>query len=149
TRSGNVQDPEQAAWSEWSEPHAIEHDPDAQPLAPYEITVQSPPARFLQYRLTFRGDGQATTAVERVELAYVTPNLRPTISSITINNPNEIAGEARGRGGPAGPSAQGADQQRQTARTVEWEASDANGDRLIYTLEYRAAGATRWLPLAK
>lgn len=32
---------------------------------------------------------------------------------------------------------------------VTWEASDPNNDQLTYTLEYRPANASVWLPLAK
>ncbi len=35
------------------------------------------------------------------------------------------------------------------ALNVEWEASDPNNDQLRHTLEYRAAGTDKWLPLAE
>lgn len=136
TRSGNVADPEQAPWSEWSQPQVVMNDPDASPLQPRSLTVEAPPARFLQYRLTLVGDPSATPAVDRVELAYVTPNLSPRISSIRAAYP-----EPTGRSGQADAP--------QTAMNVEWEASDPNEDELIYKLEYRPARSPRFLTLAE
>ena len=117
TRSGNVADPEIAGWSEWTDAEPTSDDQgDMQSLQPREMKVASPPARFLQYRLTLDvGDASTATdfAVGRVELAYVTPNLRPSITSLSAKYP-DFAGVDK----PASP-----------AMTIEWEATDDNGDR--------------------
>jgi hypothetical protein len=66
TRSGNVQDPEKTGWSGWSE---------EAPAATF-VQVKSPPARFLQYRLTFTSTaGKESAVVDEVDLAYQMPNL--------------------------------------------------------------------------
>ena len=161
TRSGNVADPEAAAWSDWSDPVPVAADPIAGSLAPRSAPVNAPPARFLQYRLDLAAadadaaggtaPGRAATpVVESVTIAYVTPNLPPRITSLTASYP-----DAPEPGKPAEPK-----------MTVEWKATDPNADRLLYRLEAqpeRPAAANEqaradvdappadavWLPLAE
>ena len=132
-RSGNVGDPEQAAWSKWSEAAAITHDADANPLQPREIKIDVPPARYLQYRLTLKGDGETTPVVDQADLAYVVPNTPPTVAKLTAK--------------PAAVPAPGVDPDPKLQ--VAWQANDANSDRLVYSLEYKPGKADRYLPLAK
>jgi hypothetical protein len=149
TRSGNVQNVEDAAWSPWAVAGKFAFDPNLPrtiALEPREITVASPPARFLQYRLLLEGDGKATPSVGRIRMAYVTPNLRPSITAITAQYPD--AAPAGGPGRPGTPPAV-ADTPPATAMAVNWEAADPNGDRLLFNLEYQPAGSDIWLPLAQ
>lgn len=133
TRSGNVADPEQAPWSNWSQAAVFEPAPDHPPLQPREAKVNAPPARFLQYRLKLdAGADAATPAVDRVEVAYVVPNLSPKITTLTAAYPEQSDPAA------APP----------TAMAVTWEAADANADALTYTLAYQPAGSKKWITLA-
>lgn len=126
TRSGNVNDPEVAAWSEWSQAAVFMPDADAAAaLQPREVSITSPPARFLQYRLTLTSGGAESPAVGKIDLAYVMPNRAPRLASIATE------------------SADG------SAMNIEWEATDANGDRLLHTLEYQPAGSAKWLTIAE
>jgi outer membrane protein assembly factor BamB len=131
-RSGNVGDPEQAAWSKWSKPALIEYDQDANPLQPRELKIGVPPARYLQYRLTLTGDGQATPVVDQADLAYIAPNTAPTVAKLTVNVPK--VGEP---GSDPNPK-----------YTIQWQATDNNSDRLVYSLEYKPGKADAYLPLA-
>ncbi|MEZ6191368.1 MAG: hypothetical protein R3C45_08775 [Phycisphaerales bacterium] len=133
TRSGNVQDPEQAAWSNWSTAQALMPDDKLPALAPKEVTVQSPPARFLQYRLTLTGTDDQTPVIDRVEAAYVTPNLKPIVTKVTATYPEQAEPDAP-------PS---------TIMNIEWEAADDNQDPLLYKLEYQPAGSDFVLPIAE
>ena len=133
TRSGNVQDPQQAAWSPWSPAQALMPDDKLPALAPKEIPVHSPPARFLQYRLTLTGTDELTPVVDRVQAAYVTPNLKPVISKVTTTYPEQTE--------PDAPPA--------TIINIEWEAADDNLDPLVYKLEYQPAGSDRALLIAE
>ncbi len=133
TRSGNVQDPEQAAWSAWSQAQSLMPDDKLPALAPKELAVQSPPARFLQYRLTLTGSDDLTPVVGRIEAAYVTPNLKPVIAKVTAAYPEEAE--------PDAPPA--------TLMTIEWEAADDNQDPLIYKLQYQPAGSDSVLLIAE
>jgi hypothetical protein len=132
-RSGNVGDPEQAAWSKWSRPVTVIHDQRANPLQPREIKIDVPPARYLQYRLTLKGDGETTPTVDQADLAYVAPNTPPTVAKLIIK--------------PANKPAPGTDPDPKLQ--VTWQATDANKDRLVYSLDYKPGKADRYLPLAK
>ena len=137
THSGNVQDPDQAAWSRWSQPQALSHDPQSQPLAPRELTIDSPPARFLQYRLTLTGSEDSTPITDRTQIAYVVPNLKPVIASVQAHYPEQDNDS----------STTNTDQS--STLNIEWEATDPNNDHLLFSLEYQPAGSTVWLPLAE
>lgn len=140
TRSGNVQDPDiggATGWSDWSEPQVLQ--PGDGGVAPLEAVVEAPPARFLQYRLTLTssGDDAAAPVLTGLSIAYVTPNLRPTLSALTAEYP-----DFPGVDKPASP-----------VMTAEWEAEDPNEDRLTYTLQQRPASAGEsagpWLTLVE
>jgi hypothetical protein len=139
TRSGNVADPEKAPWTDWSEPAVVEHDPARRALAPQYLQIASSPARYLQYRLTLTGSQDASPVVDKVEITYVVPNLRPTITAIKTSYPDvDKPAARRGEDEPDAPD---------TKLKVEWEAADSNGDSLLYDLDYQLAGSDLWLPL--
>jgi len=132
-RSGNVGDPEQAAWSKWTKPVTVVHDQRTNPLQPRELKIDVPPARYLQYRLTLKGDGNETPVVDQADLAYVAPNTPPTVAKLLIK--------------PAVAAAPGKDPDPKLQ--IAWQATDTNKDRLVYSLEYKPGKADRYLPLAK
>ena len=137
-RSGNVEDPDQAAWSNWSTPQVLAHDPNHQPTAPRQTELDCPPARFLQYRLNFAGQGLSTAVVDWVAMKYVVPNLKPVVTSITA----EYAQEST-------RSIDHDETQHTSVLKIKWQASDPNSDRLRYTLEYQPAQSQRWLSIAQ
>ena len=132
-RSGNVGDPEQAAWSKWSKAALIESDDNANPLQPRELKIDVPPARYLQYRLTLTGDGKATPIIDQADLAYVAPNTPPTVAKLQITPPT--------------PGEPGSDPNPKYS--IQWQATDDNSDRLVYSLEYKPGKADLYLPLAQ
>ena len=118
-RSGNVKDPNDATFSDWSEPVVLT-----------EATVlDCPVARFCQYRLTLVSDADAgvTPVVRQVTAAHVIPNLAPNVVSIKAE---------RSR-----------DKKRPSVIDVAFVAKDDNKDKLEYTLEFRRAGRTGWIVL--
>jgi hypothetical protein len=132
TRTGNVADPDAGPWSPWSNGTALPDAADA--LSPRSIEVASPPARYLQYRLTLQNNSSNfSPVIDRVELAYVLPNLPPVVSRIGTKPPAP----------PTDP-----DRPCNTVLPVEWETRDDNGDRLTYTLHAQPAGSDTWLKLA-
>jgi hypothetical protein len=133
TRSGNVRDSGQRSWSEWSA--------DA-PAAEF-VKVTSPPARFIQYRLTFAAaDGAKTSpVVEDVSVSYQMPNLPPQIKSIKIAPQPDVAA--------ATPPADAEPPRIPSARRqlITWEAADANTDPMLYALYFRQGTAGQWILL--
>lgn len=117
TRSGNVADPNALGWSEWSPP---------QPAQQF-VPIGSPGARFLQYRLVFRGDGTATPQVEELEISYQMPNQPPLVKAIVIADPQRS--------------------ERAAIREISWEASDPNDDALQYSVWLRGSPTGPWVLL--
>ena len=145
TRSGNVADPTEALWSAWSEAVLKPLASDS-PLAPRFARIASEQARFLQYRLTMTGSAEATPVVDRVDIAYVVPNLKPSIASIKATYPDQAGKAGAGSGSSGGAKAKG-DAAPGTKLKLEWAAGDPNNDQLQYKLEYQLAGSGVWLTL--
>ncbi|MEM1211140.1 MAG: hypothetical protein AAGI68_02475 [Planctomycetota bacterium] len=138
SRSSNVADPDHAGWSKWGDAVTLDGGEAGlvEGMELKEVAVDAPPARFLQYRLSFEagddtvGDGPT---VDRIDLSYVVPNLPPAVSSLTVEVP-----DAPTPGDDPSP-----------VYEIEWEAEDPNGDGLTYRVEYRPIGSEKFLKLAE
>lgn len=160
TRAGNSFRPD-STWSDW------------QPVGPgAEGRIASPNARYLQWKAEFSA-APTPASLERVTVAYLPQNASPTLKSVRISSqlkssaqPGTAAAQAAvaaslaaytvtvsatGDSDAAGPAGSTV---ASTARLVEpviqctWEAEDADGDTLEYSLHYRAEDETAWKPLA-
>jgi len=157
TRSGNRESPDDT-WSEW------------QPIGEGENggRIQSPPARFLQWRIELEGKGEESPRIDRVSIAYKEHNLPPQVLALSVTWTGEPFYD-----GPADPRptplfqflpdgarvellpTETEEKARREAvevwarsiRTARWQASDANGDDLRYDLYTRAEGDRDWLLL--
>ncbi|HEX6047658.1 MAG TPA: hypothetical protein VFZ21_00255 [Gemmatimonadaceae bacterium] len=158
TRSGNTRTPDEA-WSDWSAPY---REPNGSP-------IQSPKARYLQWRAVLTGKGE-TPILTSVTAAYQQRNVRPEVESITVHPPGvvyqkpfstgetEIAGfdeetiekrmassgATQGGGGSSPAPALGRRTYQKGLQTFVWKASDENGDELTYDVLYRREGETSW-----
>jgi len=156
TRSGNTRTPDDT-WSDWS---PLYGDRDGS-------QITSPRARYLQWRAVLvaaRGESPVLTSVTA---AYLPRNLRPRVTSITVQPPGtvfqrpfpadpEIAGfegdppERRAAAG-AGSSGSSPSLGRRTYQkgllTFIWRAEDDNRDEMSYDVLYRREGDTSWKPL--
>lgn len=150
TRSGNVQDPDKTGWSNWSEETA----------ATSFIQVKSPPARFLQYRLTLAAaGGRESPVVDEIDVAYQMPNLPPVIKSVKVgNDANKAAATpanpAEGVVTPLaaaiaanGAAAANKQSPRNTVEPITWEAEDPNGDPVQYSIYFRTGSKAPWVLL--
>lgn len=118
-RSGNVADPDDT-WSEWCPEQS---DPAAGLAA-------SPPARFLQYRVTLRtSDPAATPTFLSLAIRYATTNQPPEVSSVEV------------------PDADATNLDSPKRVHFRWSASDPNDDDLTYALCVRKEGWTNWVQL--
>lgn len=165
TRSGNTATPDET-WSAWSTAYT-ERDGEQ---------IESPKARYLQFRATLSSDSGAGPVLTSVTAAYLPRNLRPEVVSITVHPSGvvfqrpfstgemEIAGfednTSDGRAPtPAAASASGSSSApsptlgRRTyqkgLQTIVWRAEDENDDRLQYDAFYRREGETAWKPLRR
>jgi len=160
TRSGNLSRP-QKNWSEWQK--AAVSTAGGQ--------VESPAARFLQYRLTLNRVGQnETPTVSDVEVAYQQKNVAPQVRLIEVGPTNyrlsgglSLERSIQPSGSPSTLTLPPVGQKRastpsttmdlgggvtlQYAKgyiTARWNATDENGDPLIYKVEIRGKGETGW-----
>jgi len=151
TRTGNVRDAEKGLWSEWSKD-----------VTKGPARIESLSARFIQFRVTMRGRGDATTPVlEQFEGAYQRVNEAPRVASVGerpsqdaaaraqaldrfrqgMKPPVRTSGAARQDEGRAPsssvpPSPEGP----QPIRVIQWQATDPNGDSLRYDVYMRGQG---------
>ncbi|MBI4469063.1 MAG: hypothetical protein HY650_07070 [Acidobacteria bacterium] len=151
TRSGNTESPD-STWSDWSPPIA------------QGARILSPPGRFLQYRLYLRpAPGAREAAVEGIRIAYVPENIKPVVTSFEALQPSIALQEVPQQPPDPGILTAGLDPAlfgfavntpprkvfQRGARSLQWSASDPNGDTLIYQLSYRSVTEERWQVLAR
>ena len=149
-RSSNLQDAAKAGWSPWSDEVAAKD----------YMQLSAPSARFFQYRLTLKStDPKATPSIDEIDMAYQMPNIAPNVKSIKIGSAASAiagaiaSGSSPGTGGSSAatgastnvPAIPSADISRY--QTINWEADDANGDALIYSVYFRSSTKSPWILL--
>ena len=162
TRSGNTATPDDT-WSPWSKAYSN----------PQGEQIVSPNARYLQWRAVLSASGSQLPVLTSVTTAYLTRNLRPEVTSITVHPAGtvfqrpfstgelEIAGfednTSDGRGqNPASSSSNpqigsspslGRRIYQKGLQTFVWKADDDNDDKLQFDVMYRREGETSWKAL--
>jgi hypothetical protein len=155
TRTGNTRTPD-ATWSAWSGPLGIA----------LGSRIESPKARYLQWKAVLTGAGGASPVLTSVSAAYLPRNTRPSVDSVTVHPPGvvfqrpfptgdpELAGidgapdaRAAAPGTPSIGQTLGRRTFQKSLQTFVWSARDADGDRLQYTLAYRREGDRTWTVL--
>jgi sugar lactone lactonase YvrE len=149
TRSGNSARPDKT-WSDWSEPLAD----------PQNSIIRSPNARYIQWRAELSGPA---TVVENVRVFYLPQNNPPVVRSINVTTvaPGAVSktsgtnstsaaaysitvtdtGDAST---PAGTPTQALSHGAGSQIQVSWQADDADGDRLVYSLYFRGEDEAEW-----
>lgn len=151
TRSGNLNDAHKN-WSEWLGTAA-------------DGRIQSPAARFLQYKLTLT-DAQAE--VNAVDVKYQAKNVAPVVEVVEVTPANykfpapvaassgsgapgsltlPAIGQKRSRasGAASGDSGSTASLSYTKGSTgVRWSANDENGDTLVFKVEIRGVKEVEW-----
>ncbi len=160
TRSGNLSRP-QNSWSPWTKAQVTKLGGQ----------IESPPARFVQYRLTLTCSPSAESPeLSVVYIAYLPKNIAPVVHQIEIAPFNYresgtigAASERLPSGSPPTLVLPAIGQRKSTLSastlelstsatlqyskgfvTVRWSASDANGDPLIYKVEMKQKAGSIW-----
>jgi hypothetical protein len=160
TRSGNLNHPE-SNWSPWSK------------VAVSELggPIESPAARFLQYRLTLSKSASGDSPdLSVIDIAYLPKNTAPKIQQIEFapfNYRQQPSNQSLERsiqpsGSPTTVTLPAVGQKRSSSSvtldanasstlqyskgfvTVRWSAADSNGDPLLFKLEIRGKNDTLW-----
>jgi hypothetical protein len=161
TRSGNVNRP-QENWSPWSKVN----------VTALGGQINSPAARFLQYRLVVSSGGSGESPdLSVVELAYLPKNIEPRVTELEMapynykQQPTNLSLERNvmASGSPASLTLPGVGRKKAPTvpslesvagsatlqyskgyLTARWAASDQNGDPLVFKVEIRSKGGSEW-----
>ena len=152
TRSGNMNDAHKN-WSPWTAPSG-------------DGRVQSPAARFLQYRLTLA----ASAEVDTVDVKFQAKNIAPVVEQVEVTPPNykfpapaattstapvspatlnlpaigqKRSNKASGAAAASGESTATVNYAKGFAG-VRWAVGDDNGDTLVYRVEIRGVSERDW-----
>ena len=152
TRTGNAARPD-STWSSWSAPISN----------PQEALISSPPGRFIQWRAEW--PARSTAQLDTIDVPYLAQNTPPVIRSITVtsvvgtNAAKTTASTATSSAAysvtvtdtgdaPAASSTTTPGQtvsRLQTTQTqLSWQAEDADGDKLVYSVYFRAEDEKEW-----
>ena len=152
TRCGNTQAPD-STWSAWSKPYT---NAAGEP-------IESPKARYLQWKAVLTGSGKATPMLTSVTSAYLPRNARPSIASITVHPPGmvfqrpfptgdpELAGfeTSTSDGRPPNPTSSSSSSSsagpplgrrtyQKSLQTFVWRADDSDDDKLQFDVSFGA-----------
>ncbi len=154
-RSGESATPDStwSAWSAWAGGRAFR--------------IDAPEGRYLQWKVRMASDSEHSPRVRRTEAAYRNRNAAPVVETFIALEPSEVLARS-GSGGANVLEATAPDEKgifttleesrpesgprklyRKGYRTLQWKASDPDGDALVYDVEFRPAGGATWLPLRK
>ena len=161
TRSGNLNHPE-SNWSPWGKVDLTE----------VGGPIQSPAARFLQYRLNFSmGTAGESPDLSVVDIAYLPKNVAPKVQQVEIAPLNyrqppsnqSLERSVQPSGSPTSLTLPAVGQKRSSISattlevggtttlqyskgfvTVRWNSSDPNGDPLFYKVEIRGKNSSFW-----
>lgn len=155
-RSGESSAPD-TTWSAWS------------PWAggARALGIPAPEGRYLQWKTRLSPAGDASPRVRRAEAAYRNRNATPLVDTFVALEPAEVLTRS-GSGGPNVFETSAPDEKgiftgleesrsegsprkllRKGYRTLQWKASDPDGDALVYEIDFRPLGGTKWIPLRK
>ena len=99
--------------------------------------IASPPARYVQYRVTLAGEGAKLTDLT---LAYLPQNQRARVSEFTTTDGSAAGGAPPAPGTPVVHA-------HATVLKLRWKVDNLDGDELDYRLSFREQNAAVWRPL--
>ena len=118
SRSGNVKDVNDPTFSDWTEVMEV--------TGP--IQLRCPAGRFCQYKLILQSQsGKRSPLVREIAVANTVPNLAPKVQSVSaerITSPDKTG-----------------------MFKIDYKAKDDNDDKLIYKIDFRKVGRTKWIEL--
>lgn len=130
TRSGHVARPEDG-WPEWS-----------RELTEFPAKITSPRGRYFQFRIILE---DPNAAVFGVTISYKNENQRPRVSEVKVETQPAAVPPSNPGGGINQQTKP--PQAHSTIKRISWQASDPDGDTLVFRGYYRAQDSDVWVPL--
>ncbi len=153
TRSGNNREPD-ITWSDWTRGYQSKGE-----------KIESPSARFIQYRATLTTeDPGITPCLDNVSIAYLPQNQPPIVRKVKVTTPRHFPDNASDNNtlnmfetAPSSPDDLYLERSRKNQKNasddsrklITWEAEDPNNDRLEFDLEYKSVDESKWKNLKK
>jgi hypothetical protein len=135
TRSGNTAKPDQG-WNGWK---ALDRNQTAASGGAGHI--QSPGARYVQYRATLGG---AQSRLRGVTVNYLPHNQRARVTELTLA---ESGGGSAAAIGTTTAAVVTARPVHTPVLKLRWKTDNPDGDEVIYRLQFRGPGESIWRPL--
>ncbi|MCP4251803.1 MAG: hypothetical protein GY775_00085 [Candidatus Scalindua sp.] len=149
TRSGNSRKPDNT-WSDWVTEYHSKGE-----------KIESPSARFIQYRATLTTDNTGITpSLDNVSIAYLPQNQPPIIRRVEVVTPKGVATNKTNNNNSANAQQNpiyspddmylnssrenNKSARKDTTKLISWEAEDPNNDRLEFHLEYKSVDESKW-----
>lgn len=150
SRSGNTAEPDDT-WSDWSPPYSR---PDEK--------ILSPSGRYLQLKVNLKGQsGRQLPKLQNLLVFYLQANAAPVIDKLEVLSANQVFIKPPEQEeiilGLDQSSREGAKRkdeislyltpkkaERQGFRTITWEASDENEDKLAFNIYIKKEGENSW-----
>lgn len=150
SRSGNTAEPDET-WSDWSPPYVKADE-----------KILSPKGRYLQLKINLNSQsGRQLPKVGKLLVFYLQTNLAPVIDKLEVLPPNQVfikppeqeevilgvdtaSQESARKKDETGIFLTPKKAERQGFRTLTWEASDENEDKLSYKVFIRKEGDQNW-----
>jgi hypothetical protein len=150
SRSGNTAEPDET-WSDWSPPYVGANE-----------KILSPKARYLQLRANLKSQtGSQLPEITRIVAFYLQTNVAPAIEKLEVLPPNQVfikppeqeevilgldraSQESSRKKEETSIFLTPKKSERQGFRTITWEASDENEDRLSYAVFIRKEEDRSW-----
>lgn len=152
-RSGNTATPDET-WSRW---YAVNGT---------HGKIEAPQARYVQWKVGLK-DPAVNVSLDSVTVAYINRNAPPVIENVSVNDPGVIFVTGNYSASPQVLEATNPDEYgiftgletprekndpgkklfRKGYRTIDWKASDPNGDSLRHAVHFRRKNESSWLKL--
>ncbi|MGR3220331.1 MAG: hypothetical protein ACUZ8H_11030, partial [Candidatus Anammoxibacter sp.] len=160
TRTGNSRNPDRT-WSNWQALRTITLIEESNPSAnkSYGGIIQSPKARFLQYKAELATiNNRATPILKGVSISYLPNNRPPEITNVNITSNTDPEPETskatendKTKTEPvkAASDKKNTSEEKTSSRLITWNVNDPDNDRLLSSIFFKNVNETDWHLLTK
>ena len=141
TRSGNTEQANET-WSDWKTVRMENGD----------MRIDSPLARFVQWKCELLKSGGAAPVLDKVSISYLQKNLPPEVTDVVVHKPGDYyeMDDSNNKGkGVVYPKPLPSSQNKRGFQSVDWFFQDPNFDGLLFDVYYQRLGDPSWIAFVK